>query len=321
MRRHLFAVLSLTVLAGCAGQGRLLSVSLPSGRLPDAPAGVNAPPVPLVSGVGGWKPYGIAQVKNSLEIGRDVPETGCLTLSGKDGASGAYAQTDWLPGDSPVLSWDWSLAGRRLREEPVALIVGFAVDENMAAPTTRAWADAVERALSVRPPVRAIAYVFGSAANDGVATTSFFAPADVWTVALRSPASADGAWRHEVRDVRRDYEAIFGEAPPRVTGVAFVGDARGEGVSLKSSVKNLAAAPMPVAAEMGSFGRDPEAQFPAWFWWTLGGCLAFCVVSGVWLAVRISRRLFGAAAAELAAGSAAVSARPPEHGPPSGSGP
>lgn len=298
----LLSLSGLALLLSCASQdGRRIGMSRCEQAL------MTRAPRVLIDSADAWKPYKIARVDQPLEMsvhpftterwnailldgskpadGESLPDPE-LVLSGSQAASGAYAVIDHDLSKEPVLAWQWSLQVQGDAAQPVALMVGFDVPEEQASPETLAWAKRVEEVHGVRPPLRAIGYVYGGFQSMAVAESSFFAPASVFMINLRPRMDADGVWLDEQRDIARDYRNIFREDPPKLSAIAFIGDARGEEDQLEARLRRLATAPGGMACGDRAI-PSVEIKHPPLLWWALGGAVLMCLFSGAWLAARV----------------------------------
>lgn|GEM_PF-2950030 len=302
LRGFMLSCTALLALIACAaGEVRRLSVS--SGATPLA----EHVPRALIANAEAWRAYPINGVRKDLELriedltttrwrvrtqtGADLEQDQAIAdpqvrLFGEGGASGAFAAVDFDPTAEPVLLWEWAQRVTGSAHQPLALMVGFEIPESEASPETLAWAKQTEEEHGVRPPLRAIGYVFGGYTSATVAESAFFAPSSVFLINVRPRIDCDGVWRNEARDVASDYRAIFKAEPPRVSALALVGDSRGEANALEARLRR-------VAVTTGSnFEREEKlAQFvkpelhPLWYW-VAGVAAVVCVLSGAWLFIR-----------------------------------
>jgi len=85
---------------------------------------------------------------------------------------------------------------------------------------------------------RAINYVW--AAHEPIGST-FPSPytRNVGMIVLRSGVGEAGQWRHEARDLSRDYESFFGRAPTRISAVAVLVDTDNTGLSAEAWLADL----------------------------------------------------------------------------------
>jgi hypothetical protein len=147
-------------------------------------------------------------------------------------ASGLVRRIAFETEDFPILEWSWKIDGvlengdvRRKRGDdyPVRIYVTFDYD-----PADLGFADRVKyralRLLGFRDiPVRAINYIWANRAPAGTVVANPFTD---WVMmfALQSGNARAGEWVTESRNVYDDYRAAFGEAPPRISGIAIMTD-------------------------------------------------------------------------------------------------
>jgi len=129
-----------------------------------------------------------------------------------DGTGSQIARdVDWNLATHPLLHWRW---------RPHVFPAG--ADERDPARNDSALAVyAVFGAMPVAGALRAVKYVWSARVPAGTVIPNGRAR----VVVLRSGAAHDGEWTEETVDVRRDFERLFGEPPPRVRGLALLTDA------------------------------------------------------------------------------------------------
>jgi len=283
-----FAVcIALACLAGCAGDIKRINIGAPSITTQASVFG-NISPRMVVSGQDPWRGYHIER-RAPLEYSFSH-ET--LTLFGTNGASGAWTLVDIHPSQEPLLTWEWSLRRAGDLPEPLALMVGFDVDESEVMPDVLAWARRVEETLGVRPPLRSIGYVFGGNEHPDIAESAFFSPTSVYLINLRPPEFADGRWYTEVRDIAGDYRAVFKQDAPRVKALAFMGDARGRESRIEARLRNIGVYPSSLLQHPELPVAQSVTAIPNRKWPIIAGVAALvCTLSGLWLVVMVTRRM------------------------------
>ncbi|WP_236613297.1 DUF3047 domain-containing protein [Chrysiogenes arsenatis] len=132
-------------------------------------------------------------------------------------ASGLVYEIDFDPAVYPILKWRWKI--------DQVLPLGDA--------RTKAGDDYPARVYVVfpkwfKPATQSINYIWANRLPQGeVIPNPFFDNARM--VAVRSGNGDAGIWHTECRNIYRDYQAIFGEAPPRAGAIAIMTDADNTG--------------------------------------------------------------------------------------------
>ena len=129
-----------------------------------------------------------------------------------DGTGSQIARdVEWSLATHPLLHWRW---------RPHVFPAG--ADERDPERNDSALAVyAVFGAMPVPGALRAVKYVWSGHVPAGTLIPTGRAR----VVVLRSGPAHDGEWLEETVDLRRDFERLFGEPPPRVRGLALLTDA------------------------------------------------------------------------------------------------
>lgn len=132
--------------------------------------------------------------------------------------------------DTPVLEWRWKVEdvldggdARTKDGDDFAARVFVTFDYDDLGFGARIKRRALKALGYDDVPSRALVYVWANRIKPGTVLSS---PYTDWvkTMALQSGPEHAGQWRREVRNVRADYRAAFGEEPPPVNGVALMTD-------------------------------------------------------------------------------------------------
>lgn len=135
-------------------------------------------------------------------------------------ASGLYREVSVDLGKTPVLNWTWKVGN-----------VLASADER-----TRAGDDYPARIYVVFSGglmfwrTRAINYVWSSKQPAGSSWPNAYT-SNAGMIAVESGSSRVGQWVSEQRDVRADYQRLFGEEPGRVDAVAIMTDSDNTGAT------------------------------------------------------------------------------------------
>lgn len=135
-------------------------------------------------------------------------------------ASARYLERDIDLNATPYLHWCWQVDSTYP-----------GVDE-----TTKAGDDYLARIYVARKTgilpwqIESVNYVWASTQPQGASWPNAFTDR-AQLIALQSGNSVVGEWVAEVRDVRADYQALFGSAPNQVNGIALMSDGDNTGGS------------------------------------------------------------------------------------------
>lgn len=136
-----------------------------------------------------------------------------LQASAQGQASARYLERDIDLNETPYLHWCWQVS---------ATYPG--IDE-----TTKAGDDYPARVYVAHKTgllpwqVESVNYVWASTQPQGATWSNAFT-SRAQLMALRSGNDDVGDWVAEVRDVRTDYQALFGSSPSQINGIALMSD-------------------------------------------------------------------------------------------------
>lgn len=203
MRRHRAEFLLALVpflMAGCADHTRQAGTARPAGVL---------------------EPYQLFTATDALDrdwlhfqVWRDtewklavLDDEIVISATGKGSSSGLARWVEIDTADCPMIEWSW-----RVDTLPEQADLAQRDREDVAASLFLAFGD--PGSLSNPKPVPTIRYVWSTAANPvGSIIDSPYFPGNLRSLAVRSGAQAVGTWVTERRDLRADYDMIFGERP------------------------------------------------------------------------------------------------------------
>jgi len=172
-----------------------------------------------------------------------------------DRSMSSLARTlDVDPDRYPRLRWRWKIENLVAKSDirsktgddfPVRLYVFFDFDVRKLAFSQRVKVRLARLLYGEEIPLAALCYVW--ATRDSVGSSAWNAFTDrVRMIVARSGPESLGRWVEIERNVSEDYRAAFGEAPPRITGVAVASDTDNTGeraVSYFGDAEFLPAAP------------------------------------------------------------------------------
>ncbi|WP_229755515.1 DUF3047 domain-containing protein [Vreelandella lutescens] len=143
-------------------------------------------------------------------------------------ASARYLERDIDLNATPYLHWCWQVSG-----------IYPGLDE-----TTKAGDDYPARVYVARKTgllpwqVESVNYVWASQQPQGAHWPNAFTDR-AQLLALQSGEQAVGQWKAEVRDIRADYQALFGSAPNDINGIALMSDGDNAGGSASAWFTHL----------------------------------------------------------------------------------
>jgi hypothetical protein len=146
-------------------------------------------------------------------------------------ASGLIYETRIDVGEYPILRWRWrvenlieasDVRSRSGDDYPARIYLIFDKD-----PATLPWGQRLRYRLATalygELPTRALSYIWARRAAVGEVHPSPYTDF-AQLVVLQSGDARVGEWIAESRDVRADYERVFGEEAPSLVGVALMTD-------------------------------------------------------------------------------------------------
>ena len=145
--------------------------------------------------------------------------TQVLQARARQQASAKYLEKEVDLNRTPYLHWCWQVSG-----------IHVGLDE-----TTKAGDDFPARVYVVKKTgilpwqVQSVNYVWASSQPEGTNWPNAFT-SRAQQLALQSGESRVGEWVAEIRDVREDFEALFGVTANRISGVALMSDGDNAGV-------------------------------------------------------------------------------------------
>ncbi|WP_332669873.1 DUF3047 domain-containing protein [Aromatoleum sp.] len=191
---------------------------------------------------GGWRHQTLPKVEraNRFDLVRD--DGGTVLRVRSDASASALAHPlDVDPAGTPILAWRWNVsnpvAGSDFTRKDgddyagrVYVLFDFPVERLSVA--DRLKMTLARAAYGTELPTAAIAYVWGAAQPAGATGPNPYTDRVRMVVVDSGPRRA-GEWIEVRRDVAADFRAAFGEAPPRIIGIAVSADTdnTGEGVT------------------------------------------------------------------------------------------
>lgn len=150
----------------------------------------------------------------------------------RKGASGLYRPVDLDPKVFSVLSWCWKIdrpisKGDETRKEgddyAARIYVTFKYDPGKATLWERTKFGLIKAVYGEYPPKGAINYIWANRLAKGEAISNIYADR-AKMVAVESGEEQVGEWVCEERNLYSDYQRLFGEEPPTISGVVVMTD-------------------------------------------------------------------------------------------------
>lgn len=218
----------LAALFGALGSGEVLVVGAFSKASPGGPLPVE------------WRPLKFAGIDRETDY-QLVEDDGVVVVRAESraSASGLTRAIEIDPDLWPVVTWRWRIAnvlagGDVSRKEgddyPARLYITFAYDPSRLGFLDRAGYEVLRILYGEYPPHAAINYIWASKSPVGTMVPNPYS-ARAYMIVVESGAERVGEWQVERRNLLADYEKAFGEAPPRISGIAIMTDTDDTGES------------------------------------------------------------------------------------------
>ncbi len=147
-------------------------------------------------------------------------------------ASGLIYKVDIDPEEFPIIEWSWKVnkvlangdyATKKGDDYPARIYITFNYDKSKLNLKDRIKYSFIKTFTRYPIPLRAINYIWANKAEKETIAPNAYTDW-VYMVAVRSGNNESGSWITEVRNIYEDYIKAFGEAPPRISGVAIMTD-------------------------------------------------------------------------------------------------
>jgi hypothetical protein len=178
-----------------------------------------------------------------------------------NGASGLFTQQRVDLDKYPILEWRWKATDLPARADVTAdttadaaarIYVTFDYDD--LGFLDRVKLMLLRRAAFSEAPARALNYLWATRQEKEVPVTSPYTD-QIRMLPVRSGTTRVGGWVRERRNVRADYQAVFGEDPPAVNGIAIMTDADNTGGTARALYGDIVFRP---AADTGAAEAGPR---------------------------------------------------------------
>ncbi|MFQ5329874.1 MAG: DUF3047 domain-containing protein [Thermodesulfobacteriota bacterium] len=188
----------------------------------------------------GWRPLHFPRIGRHTRytLAHDSGETVVMAVSNQS-ASAIFKDISVDPKSYPLLTWRWKVDGILKRGDgrvksgddyAARLYVTFLSDTTDIGITERVKRRVAKRIYGIDPPGRALNYIWANRIEKGASIPNAYS-SEARMIAVESGPSEAGKWISEEADIYRDYTRLFGEEPPRVTGIAIMTDTDNTGES------------------------------------------------------------------------------------------
>lgn len=186
----------------------------------------------------GWEPLEFPRIDQHTRYELITDDGVQVVQATADGsASGLIARVALAPGDSMLLRWQWKVSNvfekgdarkKSGDDYPARIYVAFEFQPENAGFLERAKRKAVEVMFGETLPGNALNYIWANRLPEQTFIANAFTD-QTMMVAVNSGSEQVGQWVTVERDIVADYREAFGEAPPRIVGVAIMSDADNTG--------------------------------------------------------------------------------------------
>ncbi|MFQ5728876.1 MAG: DUF3047 domain-containing protein [Waddliaceae bacterium] len=196
----------------------------------------------------GWQPLTFRKVERHT-IYRLVEEAGRPTIQAESdrSASGIIRPFDLDPKVFQTLSWCWKVKGtiskgdasKKAGDDYAARIyVTFKFDPDKASFFEVAKFKTYKLFYGEYPPKGALNYIWANRMKKGGSVPNAYTDRAMM-IAVESGEEKVGKWVCEERNLYEDYEKLFGESPPNISGVAIMTDTDNTGESASAAYADL----------------------------------------------------------------------------------
>jgi len=202
------------------------------GKFSAATAGDTLPP--------DWKPLTFKKIEKhtTYTLVKDS-DTVAIKAVAEASASGLTREIKINPKEYPILQWRWKVnnilkkGDVRTKEGddyPARIYITFEYDPSKLSFFERVQYETVKILYGQYPPFGAINYIWESKAPVGTIVPNPYTDR-VKMIVVESGLAKVNQWVNEERNVYEDYNKVFGDEPPMISGVAIMTDTDNTGES------------------------------------------------------------------------------------------
>jgi hypothetical protein len=233
--RSILIALVLVAVASTASAERLLvgdfSSAQPGGALPS-----------------GWRLAKLPAVRSTAFSVTRLDGTTAVQMDAQNAGASLYRPYSVDPGQTPVLEWRWrienlipgaDLKTKRGDDAPARLYVMFDYPLDKLPFVERNKIRLARTVAGDLVPAAALCYVWDGSLPAGSSLWNAYSKR-VRVIVAESGSARIGQWVSGRRDVAADFRAAFGEAPPRISGIAIAADTDQTGENVRSWIADIA---------------------------------------------------------------------------------
>lgn len=188
----------------------------------------------------GWVPMTFRKIRRHTiyELVEDQ-DVRVLRAKSDSSSSGLLHKVSVDPQAYPILKWRWKIMNiyrkgdarkKRGDDYPARIYVLFEADPKALGPIDRLKYETARIVYGDYPPIGCLTYIWANRMGKGTLLPNPFTNR-AKMIAVASGNDKLGEWIQEKRNIYEDYKTAFGEAPPRVNGVAIMTDSDNTGES------------------------------------------------------------------------------------------
>lgn len=196
----------------------------------------------------GWEPLEFPRINQHTRY-ELVTDDGVQVVqaTADNSASGLITRVDLAPGDALLLRWQWKVSNvfeqgdarkKSGDDYPARIYVAFEFQPEQADWFERTKRKTVEVMFGETLPGNALNYIWANRLAEQTFIANAFTD-QTMMVAVNSGSDQVGQWVTVERDIVADYREAFGEAPPRIVGVAIMSDADNTGERAQAWYRDL----------------------------------------------------------------------------------
>ncbi|GMR05028.1 MAG: DUF3047 domain-containing protein [Thermodesulfobacteriota bacterium] len=188
----------------------------------------------------GWKVLDFPKISRHTDYRvAEVDGSFVLVATSESSASAIYRDLDLDAAEYNTLSWRWKVddvikkGDARVKsgdDYAARVYVTFAYEPEKASFLEKVKYGLARAIYKLPTPGNAVNYIWANRLTKGTAIKNPYTE-KAMMLAVESGPEFKGVWKTEVRNVYDDYVKLFGEKPPRITGVAVMTDTDNTGSS------------------------------------------------------------------------------------------
>lgn len=181
----------------------------------------------------GWKPLTFKKIPSHTRYSLvNISNTVVIKAVSHHASSGLTREISIDPNVYPIIQWRWKIENILQKSDitrksgddyPARIYITFKYDKEKVGFFERAQFEAIRFLYDQYPPLSAINYIWESHTPVGTMVPNPYTDR-VHMIVIESGTEKVGQWVTEERNVFEDYQKIFGEPPPKISGIAIMTD-------------------------------------------------------------------------------------------------